>query len=106
MTAERTITETTAKELMSSIGELNTSIAVANTRLQDIAIKFDRQEDINLDIETRMKAREIAAVKSINDVDGLIAWKKTLNGYFLSIGISVSIFVVMGILYLIFGQKP
>jgi len=122
-TPERTITESTGTRLIASISELNTSMAVANTRLQDIAIKFDRQELLNNDVEKRLKEREIAAVEIVQYVDARKAandlqamaheariktvedWKKGVNGILIAAGTAVFIAIVMGVLYLVFGAK-
>lgn len=101
-----TVTEATAKELIASIGELNTSMAVVNVQLQNVAIKFNRQEDLNIDIEKRMKEREIEATKVDSRLDSLDAWKKTVNGFMLSVAIPIAVTVIVGVLYIVFKAKP
>ena len=121
---ERTITESTGKELIASIGQLNTSMAVANEQLHTISIKFDRQEQLNDDIEKRMKEREVEAVKisgkveSVKSASDLVAaehngrimaiesWKKSLNGFLIAIGTTLGAAAALGIAYLVFGAKP
>jgi len=121
---ERTITESTGTRLIASIADLNTSMAIANTRLQDIAIKFDRQEALNSDIEKRMKEREIGAVEIVQHIDSVKSaadlqaqqhdariatienWKKSVNGVLIATGTTVFVTVVLGVLYLVFGAQP
>lgn len=100
MTPERSIvTEQTAKELIGSIGQLNTSMAVANEQLRGISIKFDRQEDVNADVEKRLKAEEINAVLVSARVVELEKWKRNVNGFMLAVAVPVVVAMALGVMY-------
>ena len=99
---ERTITESTAQELMASIGMLNTNMARFDEQLIATTEKLKGQDRVNVDIEARMRLRE----KDAGTLEGIVNWKRSVNGFFISVGTALAITIALALLYLAFGAKP
>jgi len=103
MTVSKTITEETARQLISNIGQLNTSIAVFESRLLDFTKKLDHQEIINNDIEARVKQIEKDSVGQQKDINSQAKWQERATGALITIAVSLIIEIGVGLI-IMFGK--